>query len=145
MNDRKQLETLRMSLYRIAQTLGIGEDIGFSELVDKCKEDQGWNTLAGDCIGQIENLSVCVPTPTPTPLHKAHIKEQEDGFQESVQTAIKKRLPLSCLRCPSTDIQVHASGSIKKYYCNSCKHEWQDLKSVQALIDELDEEQDEEL
>jgi len=73
-------------------------------------------------------------------LHKAHNKEQEDGFKESVKDAIKARQPLKCLRCPSTDIQVHENGSMKKYYCNGCKHEWQDSKSVQALIDELEDD-----
>ena len=43
--DRKALVTLRCSMYRVAQALGLKEDIPLDQLVKECEVDSGWNKL----------------------------------------------------------------------------------------------------
>jgi hypothetical protein len=54
---KDQLIVLRVSMYRVAQSIGIRPDLSFQEVTRKAmKEDSGWNVLAGEIIQEIERL-----------------------------------------------------------------------------------------
>lgn len=60
--DRKELESLRISLARIAQALGAGEalpvkDTPYEQLAQLAgTQERGWNSLAAECVERAQRL-----------------------------------------------------------------------------------------
>jgi hypothetical protein len=58
MNDRKELEALRLSVARIAQVLGVKDEVLLTDPMTSCRtKERGWNTLAGDCVTRAQALT----------------------------------------------------------------------------------------
>jgi hypothetical protein len=51
MSDRKELESLRLSVARIAQVLGIEDEVLLTDpMLSAHTKERGWNDLAGQCV-----------------------------------------------------------------------------------------------
>ena len=57
-----ELQTLRVSVARIAQSLGVDNELrvtgnGYAELCNKARaNERGWNNLAGECAWKAQSL-----------------------------------------------------------------------------------------
>lgn len=55
--DQKKLYALRLSLARVAQKLGVRDEVLLTDPLSSCRnEPSGWNTLAALCIEEIDIL-----------------------------------------------------------------------------------------
>lgn len=55
-DNRKELIALRVSLHRVAEKVGLRQELPYEQLVQAAEDDSGWNNLAAVICMKIEEL-----------------------------------------------------------------------------------------